>query len=164
MPYPKHLINDNETVALDLRPHWWFFSRHILTGVPLVIILIVVLSETVERNQRKRIPAMASVYFTLAKAHLALDELVEALDALKSAFAIDVRTAELAMLLGQVAFDLDDLKAAERAFVAVTFASKMDAAGTEVSGTTKATALFHLATMAQLRGDLVTARRWASAC
>jgi lipopolysaccharide biosynthesis regulator YciM len=66
------------------------------------------------------------------------------------------------MLLGQVAYDLDDLKAAERAFVAVTFASKMDAAGNEVPGTTKAAALFHLATMAQQRGDLVTARRWAS--
>lgn len=123
---------------------------------------IVVLSEAVERNQRKRIPAMASVYFTLAKAHLALDELAEALEALKAGFAIDVRTAELAMLLGQVAVDLDDLKAAERAFVAVTFASKMDGAGTEVTGATKAVALFHLAALAQNRGDLVTARRWAS--
>ena len=46
MPYPKHLINENETVALDLRPHWWFFSRHILTGIPLFIIVIVVLSNT----------------------------------------------------------------------------------------------------------------------
>jgi uncharacterized membrane protein YdbT with pleckstrin-like domain len=46
MPYPKHLINDNETVALDLRPHWWFFSRHILTGIPLFVILIVILSNT----------------------------------------------------------------------------------------------------------------------
>jgi len=46
VPYPKHLINENETVALDLRPHWWFFSRHILTGIPLVVILLVVLTET----------------------------------------------------------------------------------------------------------------------
>ena len=46
MPYPKHLINEGETVALDLRPHWWFFSRHILTGIPLFIIVIVVLSNT----------------------------------------------------------------------------------------------------------------------
>jgi uncharacterized membrane protein YdbT with pleckstrin-like domain len=42
MPYPKHLINEGESVALDLRPHWWFFSKHILTGIPLAIILIVV--------------------------------------------------------------------------------------------------------------------------
>jgi membrane protein YdbS with pleckstrin-like domain len=44
MPYPKNLIQDGETVALDLRPHWWYFSRNILTGIPLVIILVIVLS------------------------------------------------------------------------------------------------------------------------
>ncbi len=42
MPYPKHLINDGEAVALDLRPHWWFFSQHILTGIPLIIGLALV--------------------------------------------------------------------------------------------------------------------------
>ena len=41
MPYPKHLINEGEAVALDLRPHWWFFSKHILTGIPLLILLVV---------------------------------------------------------------------------------------------------------------------------
>ncbi len=40
MPYPKHLVNDGETVVLDLRPHWWYFSKHIVTGVPLFILLI----------------------------------------------------------------------------------------------------------------------------
>ena len=40
MPYPKHLINEGEEVALDLRPHWWFFSKHILTGIPLIVALI----------------------------------------------------------------------------------------------------------------------------
>lgn len=40
MPYPKNLINDGEHVALDLRPHWWYFSRHILTGIPLLIAII----------------------------------------------------------------------------------------------------------------------------
>jgi uncharacterized membrane protein YdbT with pleckstrin-like domain len=40
MPYPKNLLNDRESLALDLRPHWWFFSRHILTGIPLLILWI----------------------------------------------------------------------------------------------------------------------------
>ena len=40
MPYPDNLIQEGETVALDLRPHWWYFSRNILTGIPLLIILI----------------------------------------------------------------------------------------------------------------------------
>ena len=39
MPYPTRLLNDGEEVALDLRPHWWFFSRHILTGIPLLFLL-----------------------------------------------------------------------------------------------------------------------------
>ena len=30
-------------MALDLRPHWWYFSRNIFTGIPLAIVLILVL-------------------------------------------------------------------------------------------------------------------------
>jgi uncharacterized membrane protein YdbT with pleckstrin-like domain len=42
MAYPDNLIQEGETVALDLRPHWWYFSRNILTGIPLFIILVLV--------------------------------------------------------------------------------------------------------------------------
>lgn len=42
MPYPKRLLNDGEDVALDLRPHWWYFSRHILSGIPLLVLLVIV--------------------------------------------------------------------------------------------------------------------------
>jgi uncharacterized membrane protein YdbT with pleckstrin-like domain len=45
MPYPDNLIQEGETVALDLRPHWWYFSRNILTGIPLAIVLILVLGQ-----------------------------------------------------------------------------------------------------------------------
>jgi uncharacterized membrane protein YdbT with pleckstrin-like domain len=44
MPYPDNLVQEGETVALDLRPHWWYFSRNILTGIPLALLLILVLS------------------------------------------------------------------------------------------------------------------------
>ena len=44
MPYNSAYLQDGETVALDLRPHWWFFGRQILTGVPLLIALVVVLN------------------------------------------------------------------------------------------------------------------------
>jgi uncharacterized membrane protein YdbT with pleckstrin-like domain len=44
MPYPKHLINEGETVALDLNPHWWYFSKHILTGIPLLLSLVGILA------------------------------------------------------------------------------------------------------------------------
>ncbi len=46
MPYPKKLLNEGEEVALDLRPHWWFFSKHIATGIPLFIVAILILVET----------------------------------------------------------------------------------------------------------------------
>jgi uncharacterized membrane protein YdbT with pleckstrin-like domain len=44
VPYPRNLINEGEAVALDLHPHWWYFSKHILTGIPLFLLLIGVIS------------------------------------------------------------------------------------------------------------------------
>jgi len=44
LPYPRHLINEGETVALDLHPHWWYFSKHILTGIPLFVALLGVIA------------------------------------------------------------------------------------------------------------------------
>ncbi len=38
MPYPKKLLNEGEEIALDLRPHWWFFSKHIASGIPLFVV------------------------------------------------------------------------------------------------------------------------------
>jgi uncharacterized membrane protein YdbT with pleckstrin-like domain len=40
MPFPSRLVYDGETVILDLRPHWWYFSRHIVSGVPLLLLII----------------------------------------------------------------------------------------------------------------------------
>jgi uncharacterized membrane protein YdbT with pleckstrin-like domain len=40
MAFPRHLVYDDETVVLDLRPHWWYFSRHIVTGVPLIAFVV----------------------------------------------------------------------------------------------------------------------------
>jgi uncharacterized membrane protein YdbT with pleckstrin-like domain len=40
MPFPKRLLLDNETVALDLRPHWWFFAGPLFTGIPVLVLLV----------------------------------------------------------------------------------------------------------------------------
>jgi len=40
MAYPKNLIQDGETVALDLRPHWWYFAGNIFTAIPLLLLVI----------------------------------------------------------------------------------------------------------------------------
>jgi membrane protein YdbS with pleckstrin-like domain len=38
MPYPRKLLNDNETVALDMNPHWWFFGKAVLGIVAFIIL------------------------------------------------------------------------------------------------------------------------------
>jgi len=43
MPFPRRLLNDNEEVALDLRPHWWFFAGPVAAGIPVVALLVSVL-------------------------------------------------------------------------------------------------------------------------
>lgn len=40
MGYPTRLLNTDEQIALDLRPHWWFFSKHIVTGGVLLVVFV----------------------------------------------------------------------------------------------------------------------------
>jgi uncharacterized membrane protein YdbT with pleckstrin-like domain len=42
MPYPKKLLNDYETVALDLHPHWWYFARPVLSLIASIVLGILV--------------------------------------------------------------------------------------------------------------------------
>ena len=37
MPYPKKLLNDYETVALDLHPHWWYFAEPVTAIVASIV-------------------------------------------------------------------------------------------------------------------------------
>jgi uncharacterized membrane protein YdbT with pleckstrin-like domain len=46
MPFPRRLLNEGEEITLDLRPHWWYFANHIFTGVPLLVALLLIQSET----------------------------------------------------------------------------------------------------------------------
>jgi membrane protein YdbS with pleckstrin-like domain len=39
MPFPKRLLLESETVALDLRPHWWFFAGPLFAGIPVLGLL-----------------------------------------------------------------------------------------------------------------------------
>ncbi len=43
MPYPKRLLNDGEDIALDLKPHWWYFSKHIVAGAVIIGVFVLVL-------------------------------------------------------------------------------------------------------------------------
>ena len=44
VPYPKKLLNDYETLALDLHPHWWFFSESVFTLIVTIVLGIVALA------------------------------------------------------------------------------------------------------------------------
>ena len=39
-PYPPKLINEGETLVLDLKPHWWFFWKHIVAGLVVLIVVL----------------------------------------------------------------------------------------------------------------------------
>lgn len=43
MPYPKKLLNDYETVAVDLHPHWWYFSKPVAALVGSIVLGILAL-------------------------------------------------------------------------------------------------------------------------
>ena len=45
MPYPKKLLNDHETVALDLHPHWWFFAKPVAALVASIVLGIIALTQ-----------------------------------------------------------------------------------------------------------------------
>jgi uncharacterized membrane protein YdbT with pleckstrin-like domain len=38
-PYPRKLINEGENVVLDLKPHWFFFWKHIVVGTVLLVVV-----------------------------------------------------------------------------------------------------------------------------
>jgi uncharacterized membrane protein YdbT with pleckstrin-like domain len=43
MPYPKKLLNDYETVAVDLHPHWWHFAEPVAALVGSIVLGILLL-------------------------------------------------------------------------------------------------------------------------
>jgi membrane protein YdbS with pleckstrin-like domain len=44
MPYPKKLLNDYETVALDVNPHWWYFAEAAFALLAAIVLGIIVVA------------------------------------------------------------------------------------------------------------------------
>ena len=40
-PYPRKLINEGENVVLDLKPHWFFFWKHIVAGAVFLVVFVI---------------------------------------------------------------------------------------------------------------------------
>lgn len=46
MPYPRRLLNAHEEVAVDLHPHWWYYSKPVLALVTGIAAGILTLTST----------------------------------------------------------------------------------------------------------------------
>ena len=46
MPFPKKNLNANETIALDMHPHWWYFAEPAWSLLFSIILGIIVLAKT----------------------------------------------------------------------------------------------------------------------
>jgi len=44
MPLPQNLLNDNESLVLDLHPHWWYFAQSAAMAVASFILWVLVLA------------------------------------------------------------------------------------------------------------------------
>lgn len=52
MPYPKKQLNPDETVALDLHPHWWFFAEPaaaLIASIVAAIVIRIALDDNAEK-------------------------------------------------------------------------------------------------------------------
>ncbi|MDP9463172.1 MAG: PH domain-containing protein [Actinomycetota bacterium] len=60
MPFPKKNLNANETIALDMHPHWWFFAEPAWSLLGSIVLGIVVLTQTDDgTNARKVLGSLA---------------------------------------------------------------------------------------------------------
>lgn len=50
MGFPTRLLKDGELVALDMRPHWWFFAPQLCGAIPVVALFV--LAATVHGDLR----------------------------------------------------------------------------------------------------------------
>ena len=66
MPYPKKLLNPDETVALDLHPHWWFFFQAAASLAVSIIAGIVIRVLLHDGNTRKYLGYIALAAIVLS--------------------------------------------------------------------------------------------------
>lgn len=66
MPYPQKLLNDHETVAVDLHPHWWTFAK--AAAALVVSIAIGIFALTLDDGGFKDFLTWASLALIVASA------------------------------------------------------------------------------------------------
>ncbi|MBK7582740.1 MAG: tetratricopeptide repeat protein [Myxococcales bacterium] len=121
------------------------------------------LSEVIAGYRGRRSKELGPIYREISRIQLAEGFLSDALGSLTKAFEMDMKNGVLAMELGQLALDMDELEVAGRAFRGVTMLRPGDEEdGEAVSVEMKAHAQYQLALLAQRAGDPRRARVLAS--
>jgi tetratricopeptide (TPR) repeat protein len=112
------------------------------------------LQAVVEAQRGRRNKALIPVYQQIAKLHLEEGFLTDAMESMAKAFELDSKNAKLALQLGRLALDSEELEVAQRAFRAVTImrAPSPDEPGGAEPGD-KADANYNLALLAHKQGD-----------
>jgi len=117
-----------------------------------------VLQSVAQANRGRRTRALSAVYEQIANIHLEEGMLTDAQDALSKAFEADSKNARLALDLGRLSLEIDEVEAAQRAFRAVTIMRPPTPDAGGALPEEKAEANFHLAALAQKQGDPRKAR------
>ncbi|HAP75421.1 MAG TPA: hypothetical protein DCR14_05000 [Acidimicrobiaceae bacterium] len=68
MPYPKKNLNANETIALDMHPHWWYFAEPAGSLFGSVVLGIILLTQTESGSDTRKYLGMAVVALMVATA------------------------------------------------------------------------------------------------
>mgnify|MGYP001552597684 FL=1 len=61
MAYPDRLLNDNETVSVDLHPHWWFLMGPIVVMTSSIAAAVITLMVTEPDSTTRTIAAWVSI-------------------------------------------------------------------------------------------------------
>ncbi len=64
MPFPKKLLNDYETVALDLHPHWWYFAEPagaLLASIVVAVAVMVGVDKDAGYKDGLRLAVLAAI-------------------------------------------------------------------------------------------------------
>ena len=62
MPYPSRLLNDYETVAVDLHPHWWYFAQPVAALIGSMLLGVLAKIYAADAGTLR----VAVVYFVIA--------------------------------------------------------------------------------------------------
>jgi predicted Zn-dependent protease len=116
------------------------------------------LLDAIKAHKSPRDPERLRLFEELARIHLEADELAEAYDVLSQAHRADRSHLRIALMLGLVAFDLDELSVAGNALRVVTVAARGEGG---LRAAERSSAYYYLAWMQYLKGSDASARQMA---